>query len=113
MAASSACSVGKERVKRRIPKLDAAGDAIAVRYDPHIVRQGEIDRARVAAAKIQHIVIHQGLNDGDRFLDAPIPFSATFGFENRVAEILVIGLVPMNRMLAELEMRQQRALLEQ
>jgi hypothetical protein len=66
----------------------------------------------VAAAEIQYIIVKERIEDLDRLADAVAPFLRTLAPQGLAPDIIVIGLVVVDRMLRQFEMRHQHAIAE-
>src|SRR5579864_3987658 len=66
----------------------------------------------VAAAEVEHIIMQQGVDDIERFADAAAPFLGTMRSPRFIADIVVIGLALVDRMMCQLKMRGEMAVRE-
>ena len=94
-----------------IPKADPACEAGIIGGNADIVRQIiGADIGGISSAEIQRVVVQEGMDDLDRIPHAAIPLfeparAAGFG-----TDVAVIGLIFVNWMMRELEVRRERAI---
>ena len=96
-----------------VPEADAAQDAGIVGGDTDVVSETfNTDVGGVSATEIQHVIMQQGLNDLDRSKNAAIPFFGAMRVAGLVADVVVIGIALMDRVMGQLEVGREAAVAE-
>ncbi len=94
------------------PQRDTAEQAVHIRYQAYIGRQLELDRLGVAAADVEMIEIDHRPQDVDDPRHPLVPLLLADLFQSGTADILVIGQVALDRVMRELQMRHDPAVVE-
>src|SRR5688572_6474432 len=115
---AACCSARAELAIRRgsavvAPQARATGEAGAVVDDADVGRQRAVEPARVAAADVEVVEPRQLTQVVDRAQHTLLPLVVADLLARRVAELLVVRLALAERLVRDLEMRAQAAVLEQ
>src|SRR5262249_55966176 len=81
--------------------------------DLHASRQLPFDEPRVAASDVERVVVEERLERRDRLAEPAIPFPLARLLERLEPELVLVGLVPPRRVMAELQVGHETALEEE
>src|SRR6266851_6947466 len=95
-----------------VPQTDTARDAGIVGGDMDVVRQDGSDAGGVSSTQIQDVIVHERVDVLDDLEHALVPLPAAERLARGVADILIVGLVLVDRVLRQLEVWRERPVAE-